>query len=136
MPTIPASINGVAIQLAPGVNPEVSQRMIDALTYTVSLELASEHSLRAIYISSAYDSHRMPSRHMQRKAVDISRLNGTRIALGYPHNGEVKAAVGALQQRFEAFESRRENFGPHLKRKLGQNWTVAGHHDHIHFSVD
>ena len=37
---------------------------------------------------------------------------------------------------FETFAKRRENFGPHLKLKLGQPHEVSGHKDHIHFSVN
>jgi hypothetical protein len=73
---------------------------------------------------------------MQKKAVDISRINGTKMALGYPQGGSIKAIVDAIQDAFEGFTSRRENYGPHLKKKLGQNWTISGHNDHIHLSVN
>ena len=78
----------------------------------------------------------MPSRHMQHKAVDISRINGTKIVSGYPKGGPVKEIVDALQDAFEGYSWRRENFGPHLKNKLGKTWKIRGHRDHIHWSVN
>jgi hypothetical protein len=74
--------------------------------------------------------------HAQKKAVDISRIIGTKIVVGYPSNVTLKAIVDALQDVFETFSKRRENFGPHLKLKLGRTHPVDGHADHIHFSVN
>jgi hypothetical protein len=54
----------------------------------------------------------------------------------YPHNPGMKALVDAIQDTFESYTGRRENFGPHMKKKLGSNWSVAGHNDHIHLSVN
>jgi hypothetical protein len=92
--------------------------------------------LSKIFVSSASDSHTFPSRHTQKKAVDISRINGTKIVIGYPSNAMLKAIVDAIQDTFETFSQRRENFGPHLKLKLGVPHPVDGHGDHIHFSVN
>ena len=78
----------------------------------------------------------MPSRHAQSKAVDISRINGIKIDSGYQNNQEVRAVVDAIQHSFESYGFRRENFGPGLMKKLGEEWKVAGHQDHIHLSVD
>ena len=136
MPNIPSTINGVTIEFATTVNKDVEQVMIDGLKHCIKTNAASGHTLNKIYISSAYDSHTLPSRHMQKKAVDISRINGTKIVLGYPQGGTIKAVVDAIQDLFEGFATRRENYGPHLKKKLGQNWTVSGHNDHIHLSVN
>ncbi|MCK7580446.1 MAG: hypothetical protein MZV65_35565 [Chromatiales bacterium] len=40
---------------------------------------------------------------MQHKAVDVSRINGTKIVLGYPQGGSVKAIVDAIQEAFEGY---------------------------------
>jgi hypothetical protein len=136
MPQIPTNINGVTVQFAVSVVNDVDQRMIDGLKHCIRAQIANgQHSLN-IYISSAFDSHKMPSRHMQHKAVDISRVNGMKIVFGYPLGGSIKAIVDAIQTSFEGYLHRRENFGPHAKKKLGQNWTVPGHNDHIHLSVN
>jgi hypothetical protein len=70
------------------------------------------------------------------KAVDISRINGIKIVIGYPNDPEVKAIVDAIQIAFETFSDRRENFGPYAKTKLGKPWSVSGHDDHIHLSIN
>jgi hypothetical protein len=136
MPKIPNMINCVSVQFASSVNEDVTQRMIDALKHCIDSQIAPGHAFTKIYISSAYDSHSLPSRHMQQKAVDISRINGKKIASSYPQDAAVKAIVDTIQKSFETYPHRRENFGPHLKKKLGQSWTVSGHHDHIHLSVN
>ena len=136
MPTIPSTIGGVAIEFAGGVNKDVHQRMVDGLKHCIKSQIAPDHTLKKIYISSAYDSHSLPSRHMQQKAVDISRVNGTKIAIGYPQGGAIKAIVDAIQNAFEGYKHKRENFGPHLKKKLGQDRSISGHNDHIHLSVN
>jgi len=136
MPEIPSSINGVTIEFSTTVNKEVSPVMIDGLRHCIKTDIASDFTLNKIYISSANDSHTLPSRHSQSKAVDISRINGTKMAIGYPQGGELKAIVDAIQDEFESFSYRRENFGPHLKKKLGNDHLVSGHEDHIHISVN
>ncbi len=136
MPNIPSSINGVSIEFAATVNKDVMQIMINGLKHCIKPQIVQGHTLSKVYISSAYDSHQLPSRHMQQKAVDISRINGTKIVLGYSQGGTIKAIVDAIQDTFETFPQRRENFGPHIKKKLGQNWSVTGHNDHIHLSVN
>jgi hypothetical protein len=78
----------------------------------------------------------MPSRHAQHKAIDISRINNIKVAIGYPHEATTVAVVRAIQTAFETCHGRRENFGPYLKNKHGTQFTVSGHHDHIHLSVD
>lgn len=134
MPYIPSTINGVVIEFATGVNKNVQQVLINGLTHCIKSNVAVGYSLSKIYISSAFDSHKLPSRHMQQKAVDISRINGTKISVGY--SGEVKSIGDAIQDTFETFQHKRENFGPHLKKKQGHNYTISGHNDHIHLSVN
>jgi hypothetical protein len=136
MATIPSVINQVTVEFGEDVVNDVDQRMVDGLKHCIKRDIAPNVVLTKIYVSSAFDSHTMPSRHMQQKAVDISRINGTKIVIGYPQGGATKAIVDAIQDSFESFAFRRENFGPHIKKKLGQNKTVAGHDDHIHLSVD
>lgn len=136
MAQIPATINGVTVEFAGGVGNDVDQKIVDGLKLCIKLGIAAGHVLSRVYVSSAYDSHKLPSRHMQHKAVDISRVNGTKIAIGYAQGGSIKATVDAIQDSFEGFPHRRENFGPHFKKKCGQAWAVAGHHDHIHLSVN
>lgn len=80
----------------------------------------------------------MPSRHVQGdgKAVDISRINGNKLSLSYSSNATVKAIVKAMQMEYENYSHCRENFGPYLKKKLGNDHVIAGHGDHIYFSVN
>ncbi len=132
------SINGVIIEFATAVNKSVDQRVIDALDKIIKPSIAPGHTLSKIYISSANDQHTSSSRHVQGKgkAVDISRINGKKLSMHYPSDNTVKAIVNAMQKEFEKYPHRRENFGPHLKRKLGATRTVTAHDDHMHFSVN
>ncbi len=136
MANIPATINSVTVEFASTVNKDVTQTMINGLKHCIKTGVASGHTLNKIYISSAKDSHTAPSRHVTGKAVDISRINGLKMSTNYSSNNTVKAIVDAIQVTFETFSSRRENFGPHFKKKLGNPWTVGGHSDHIHLSVN
>lgn len=136
MSDIPLTINGVIVEFKSTVFKDVNSIMVNGLKHCIKTAIASGHALTKIYISTANDSHTLPSRHAQKKAVDISRINGTKIVLGYPQGGSVKAIVDAIQDEFEGYTSRRENFGPHLKKKLGNPHTVGGHQDHIHLSVN
>lgn len=136
MARIPSLINGVVVELSPKACPDVDLGLIDGLRHCIKTDIAPEHALNKIYISSAADSHTFPSRHVQMKAVDISRINGIKIVIGYPDDPTVKAIVDAIQGAFETFPSRRENFGPAAKTKLGTPWPVSGHDDHIHLSIN
>lgn len=136
MAQIPSAINGVAVEFAETVLNDVDQAVVDAMMHCMKPNVANGHTLSKIFVSSASDSHVFPSRHAQKKAVDISRINGTKIVIGYPSNVMLKAIVDAIQETFETFSTRRENYGPHLKLKLGLPHPVDGHADHIHFSVN
>lgn len=136
MPQISTNINGVTVKFAKSVVNNVDKRMIDGINHCIKPNIANGYALTEIYISSAYDSHKMPSRHMQHKAVDISRINGMKIVLGYPLGGSITAIVDAIQASFEGYVYCRENFGPHIKKKIGLDWAVPGHNDHIHLSVN
>jgi len=136
MPNIPGTINSVTVDFASTIGKDVSQSMINGLKHCIKTGIASGHTLNKIYISSAKDSHSSPSRHVSGKAVDISRINGKKMSSNYSSDDTVKAITDAIQDTFETYSGRRENFGPHFKKKLGSNWTVSGHGDHIHLSVN
>ncbi len=135
MPTIPSAINGVQIDFASGVNRDVDQRLIEGLRHCIKPDVSIGYKLQSIYISSANDSHSLPSRHAQSKAVDISRINGSKMSVAYGKAAEVTAIAQGIQSVFEGFAHRRENFGPSIKQKFGTSYSVGGHGDHIHLSV-
>jgi hypothetical protein len=136
MAAIPAKINGVIIEFDGKAINEVEQRLVDVLAWLVSPGVPYKYLLSKMYVYSVKDRHEWPSRHTQQKAVDISRINGIRIADGYGRDPAVTDIVQRLQEEFEKLPGRRENFGPHLQLKHGKPYPVKGHHDHIHFSVD
>ncbi len=137
MPDIPETLNNhVTVEFASTVVKDVAQSMIDGLKHCIEKDVATDQVLTKVYISSAKDSHSSPSRHVVGKAVDISRINGKKLSVHYETDAAVKAIVNAIQEKFESYTGRRENFGPHMKKKSGNPWTVSGHGDHIHLSVD
>jgi hypothetical protein len=138
MSVIPNKINGVLIEFSPNVNRNVDQKIIDGLKLVIKNTIATGYFLNKIYISSANDQHKMPSRHVQGqgKAVDISRINGMKMAIFYPSSPAVKAITDAIQTEFENYKDKRENFGPLFKKKLGKDKAISGHGDHIHLSVN
>ena len=136
MARIPANINGVAVEFAETVNNDVNDWVIEGLQVCIKSDVSPTRALENIFISSAHDgTHDQNSRHYMGKAVDISRLNGKHI-ITYPDDPEVQAIVQAIQETFENYPERRENFGPYFKKKLGKPWAVPGHQDHIHLSVN
>lgn len=136
MPNIPTQIGGVTMEFDPGVNKDVSQNLLNAMSHAISANVVSGHTIEKLWVSSAKDSHSCPSRHVSGLAVDISRVNGKKISLHYSTDPSVKAIVDGLQSKFESAAGRRENYGPTIKKKLGQNNNVGGHGDHFHWSVD
>ena len=141
MPQIPSSVNGVLIEFGATVNKNVDQKVIDALKHCIKPNITKGYALTKIYISSANDSHKKPSRHVQGlgKAVDISRINSLKMSLHYKTNKTNKTVTevtNSIQTAFESFSNRRENFGPMFKKKLGVVYKVSGHSDHIHLSVN
>jgi len=138
MPVIQNSINNVQVKFSSSVNNNVDQRIIEALKKVVKNNIAPGYALNEIFISSANDQHQSPSRHVQGngKAIDISRINAMKMSVFYPNNAAVKAIVEAMQLEFENYVHRRENYGPYLKKKHGNDQAVPGHADHIHFSVN
>ncbi len=136
MPKIPNKIGGVTMEFASSVTNEVTQDMLDALTATISTSAVSGETIEKLWISSAKDSHKCPSRHVTGNGVDISRVNGKYISSDYETDASVKSIVDGLQTSFENAPKRRENFGPSIKKKLGKDHAVSGHKDHFHWSVD
>ncbi len=137
MSRIPSEINGVTVEFAETVNNEVNERVVEGLQFCIRKDVASSHELAKIFISSASDgTHDPNSRHYMGKAVDISRVNGRRLAEFYGEDEAVTAIVNALQESFEGYQERRENFGPYFCKKLGEPKPMPGHDDHIHFSVN
>jgi len=138
MPAIQGNINGVLIEFSPNVNKDVDQKIIDALKQVITPNIVTNYTLRKISISSANDQHKLPSRHLQGagKAVDISRINSMKMAIFYSSNPAGKAITDAIQTEFENDQHKRENFGPLFKKKLGKSYSISGHKDHIHFSVN
>lgn len=111
---------------------EVSSRLIATLTQ--ALNIASQTvTITSIYIkASTNGAHSSPnSNHYKGLALDISRING--VAMSQSGN---TAFIQALQNAFDQSANIRENFGPYFKHKFGQPFTVNGHDDHIHVSVN
>lgn len=138
---IPESINGVIIEVDESEERLVHPSVIDGLQFLIIPDLNPTWELEMVYISCAYDvkGHKWPSRHAMGKAVDISRLNGHKMSVYYSSLGsECRILTQDLQARWENYENRRENFGPHMKKKLGMDWSnrIKGHRDHCHFSVN
>lgn len=136
MARIPDTINGVVIECAPTVNRDITSEMLAAMNAAIGKEAVQGHAIERLWISSARDSHSCPSRHVTGNGVDISRINGKHISVHYDSDRAVKAIVDGLQMRFEDAPARRENFGPTIQKKLGQDHPVPGHKDHFHWSVD
>jgi len=135
MERIDNSINGVRIRFASTVNRQISAELNKALKATIKPGHFN-NELKELWVSSAKDNHKCPSRHVTGNAVDISRVNGLRIAEAYLKDQVITDIVKGLQKEFENAPSRRENFGPYMKNKNGKNHPVPGHLDHIHFSVN
>jgi len=101
--------------------------------------LSASNQITSIYISATTNGHGTtgPSNHLKATAVDISRLNGNKMALT-----GVTPQIIELQKAMDNYEYIRENFGPNFKHKYSiesdswnYNHPVSGHTDHIHFSI-
>lgn len=87
--------------------------------------------------STSGGHHAVASRHYQKKAVDINRINGQRVSS--PQNS---GAVQALQAAFSQQPNIRENFGPSFQEKTAVAggapvpWPNVGedHQNHLHES--
>ena len=146
MATIGSVINGVQLKFGVGVDPELDASLLAALEQIIAPDLSASGAALELYISSISETtsaHSRTSRHYPpaRKALDISRINGKRMSVFYPADALVQEVTKNLQERFEQqTPARRENFGPHLQKKLGAVFAppsiVQAHRSHIHFSVN
>jgi hypothetical protein len=131
------TINSVVVDYASGADNEVEQSLITMLKGAIKSDIASGQTLNKIYISATTNgTHAKDSRHYSGQAVDISKINGKYLSTQYPSDSEVKAIVDAIQTEADKQSAISENFGPFFKHKHTANWSVAGHDDHIHLSVD
>lgn len=138
MASVPSSLNSVSIQFKDGVINDIDQKLVDALKQIIKPgAIPYQYFVSSIVVSSLHDSHKnVPnSRHNQKKAIDISKINGKSIS-NYNSDPEIKSLVQRIQTEFENISGRRENFGPFKKLKLGAPYSVSRHHDHIHLSVN
>lgn len=118
-----------------GVNSNrlINPAAVRALGIVVE-EASQESNIFSIHISSTTNgAHSATSNHYVENgatAIDISRVNGIKMLVS-----GANAQVMALQNAIENLPNVNENFGPYMKKKRGVNVQVAGHKDHIHFSV-
>ena len=139
MASIPTSINNVSSNLPLPSLTLLRMSCLRESEHCVKTDISADHTLLKIFVSSVKDgSHSANSRHFQGlgKAVDISRINGKKMSVHYPSDPAVKAIVDAIQTAFETYGKKRENFGPFMKKKNGADFTVGGHADHVHISVN
>lgn len=121
-------------------NQEVATHLIDGMKYALNEannNLSSIEKITEIYIMATTNGdHSDNSNHYNGTAVDISRINGNKMALS-----GVTDQIIELQEAFDNYQYVRENFGPHFKHKYSietdswnYNHPVGGHTSHIHFS--
>lgn len=121
-------------------NNEVAVDLVNSIKFAINLansNLENSNKITSIYIAATTNgTHSSTSNHTRGTAVDISRINGTKM-INLGNNIQVKA----LQDAFDNYPSIRENFGPSFKHKtfpngsVNLNWPIGGHQDHIHVSV-
>jgi len=138
MAAIPTVLGLVSIQFKDCVGNDIDDNLLNALRKIIRQGIPGTHLLNSILVSSAFDSHenKPNSNHNKKAAVDISKINGKSILTHYGNDPEITHIVQRLQDEFEKIEGRRENFGPYIKKKCGKPYTVGGHLDHIHLSVN
>jgi hypothetical protein len=136
MAAIPYQINGVNVTFHNKVNNDIDVRLLQAIQEVIRPMFPYKYTISSIKVSSLFDSHPDPSsRHNQKKAIDISEINGKRVDK-YGSDPEITELVKQIQKEFEKIHGRRENFGPFQKLKLGVPHPVPGHDNHIHLSVN
>jgi hypothetical protein len=129
-------LNSVVIEYGEGADNEVEQTLKTLLEAVIKSDVATGKTLQKVYISATTNGVHESPRHASGEAIDISRVNGNKMKDSYESDPDVKAIVNALQDEADKQEGIRENFGPYFKHKKKKLWTVSGHDDHIHFSVD
>ena len=121
-------------------NNDVAIDLVNSIKFAINLansKLENSNKITSIYIAATTNgTHSSTSNHTRGTAVDISRINGAKM-INLGNNAQVKA----LQEAFDNYPKIRENFGPSFKHKtlsngsVNLNWTIGGHQDHIHISV-
>ena len=133
---IGSTVSTVSVEYAAGADNEVEQALVNLVQAVVKAGVAPGHALSKIYVSATTNGTHQSPRHASGQAIDISRINGKQMSGNYTSDAGVKAIVDALQAEADKQAGIRENFGPSFKHKHKTNWTVSGHNDHIHWSVD
>jgi hypothetical protein len=136
MPKIGSSLNDVTIEYGSTADNDVKDALVDLLKGVIKQTVAPGQTLSKVFVSATTNGEHESPRHASGQAIDISRVNGKKIGETYSSDTEVKAIVDGMQDEADKQTGIRENFGPHFKHKHKVNWTVGGHDDHIHFSVD
>ena len=137
MTSLPNQLNGVGVEIDNGTVNEITDEMLEGLAAVIKPDAVSGHTLTALYLSSVKrPPEAWPNRHSTGNAVDISRVNGKELSDHYPGDDAVKAIIDALQNAFENFPKRCENYGPLFNWKEGQPDDPGDHSNHIHWSVD
>ncbi|QQL50795.1 hypothetical protein [Mucilaginibacter ginkgonis] len=146
MPTshIPSTIilaNGNTVQVLFGTTSTdhlyadrlVDSRLVTAITNALNIAESNGAYIVSIYIEATTNGTHTNanSNHYRGTAVDISRING--IPLIVQHASK---AVKTLQTAFDQLPNIRENFGPYFKHKQTLPWTIGGHENHIHISIN
>ncbi len=131
-----AEVDGVTIGIDPAANHPVDYALAEKFDMAVSLTKGDVPELESLYISSTV---RPGTLHEPGFAIDISRVNGIRMAEGYLSNPVVTNVVKALQTNL-AFVGAHENFGPYLmtggRLSLDNlHYLYSTHQSHIHFSI-
>lgn len=132
---IASSINGVEICVAGGT-VDVQPLLVDGLRFCIRRDIAPGYRLQSVELVTALAPHHWPSRHVTGNAVDLIGLNGLGFEPRFRSDAGFRAIVQAIQLAFEHFPAHRENFGPIFKSKLGHEYPIEGHNDHLHLSVN
>jgi hypothetical protein len=122
-------------------NQQVSIDLVDGIKFAIeeaNTNLSAADKITSIYImATSNGKHSASSNHSNGTAVDISRINGNKMAV----TGNTDQ-VRELQKAFDNYTYIRENFGPHFKHKYTKStntwnysYSISGHKDHIHVSV-
>lgn len=130
-------LNAQTLKRSNRVNPDLVQGLKDALS-EANDNLPSNNKITSIFIKSTTNGvHSPTSNHSNGTAIDISRINGVKMAVS---GNEIKTQK--LQGAFDNLSNIRENFGPSMKHKFTKethtwdyNYNISGHKDHIHISI-
>lgn len=123
-------------------NKPVATALINGLKHALqaaNANLDPDNQITSIHIMATTNGHGTAgtSNHLKGTAVDISRINGVKIAtMG------TNEKIVHLQEAMDTFPDVRENFGPYFKHKYFKetgtwdyDFPVSGHQDDIHISI-